>query len=656
MKIKSLTLLVPLCLALVGCVKYDDSDLKDQLKNHEDRISALETLCAQMNTNISSLQVAVNVLRDKDLVQTVAPVYQGGAVIGYTIVFEKAGNVTIYHGQNGKNGKDGRNGKDGKDGQDGKAGTDGQTPVIGVKQDVDGLWYWTLNGEWIKGTDDSKVIAQGVPGADGKDGTDGEDGTDGQDGIDGKDGADGVCPQLKIQDGFWYVSMDKGTTWEKAGQATGDAGDSMFEDIKVGEESVIFTLADGTEFSIPKSSAINIPTGIIMLNSKYEDVLKGDTLFVDFIVNPSDFPLKKEHLSLMISHDIYTKMDYTFDEDGNEGEETPFDATAHCDFEIVDIAQNSEYPGAYRAALAVSGEGNFFDDATMYLLAGDKNGKGDEHYTCANTPFDVHVIPWLSEGLTIQSPQQSFYTLSVVDNKEGGVKPFVVGIWTNQYHNEGGMYRFYDRSKVSEPAMDSNELKLATKSFADSLFHKAGVVTVTPDVDSEFWKTALDDYAAGKTVCAALDSAVLAFRRGAETASIPFDYKAYFPCFYNEDVTTTGAEITAQSKKMVFEMKDKLENAGFNDEYSYMINEKVDYANASTGGHFVGSLDKTTMELKLSFYNIRPTIPEDPCRYLGYYKRSLKFGQDDHGVVSDLPSETLALLNFGMTINVEITE
>ena len=39
---------------------------------------------------------------------------------------------------------------------------------------------------------------------------------------DGKEvGKDGVTPQLKIEDGKWLISYDKGATWEDVGQATG---------------------------------------------------------------------------------------------------------------------------------------------------------------------------------------------------------------------------------------------------------------------------------------------------------------------------------------------------------------------------------------------------------------------------------------------------
>ena len=90
------------------------------------------------------------------------PIVEDGKEIGYTITFSKSGTVTIYHGQDGKDGKDG---KDGLNGQDGK---DGSTPTVGVRQDSDGVWYWTLNGEWLLDEQGNKIRAVATDGQNGK--------------------------------------------------------------------------------------------------------------------------------------------------------------------------------------------------------------------------------------------------------------------------------------------------------------------------------------------------------------------------------------------------------------------------------------------------------------------------------------------------------
>ena len=232
-------LVFSLLLTIVGCSKeYDDSALVGRVNNLESRVLKLEQLCQQMNTNISSLQTIVSALQNNDYVTGVVPVTEGGKTVGYTISFTKSQPVTIYHG---KDGVDGKNGIDGKDGQNGADGKDGKSyvPVIGVRQDTDGVYYWTLDGKWLVDGSGNKVKAEGRDGkngADGKDGLNGSDGRDGsdgkngQDGADGKDGAngadgrDGITPVLKIEDNYWFISYDNGGSWTKLGKATGENG------------------------------------------------------------------------------------------------------------------------------------------------------------------------------------------------------------------------------------------------------------------------------------------------------------------------------------------------------------------------------------------------------------------------------------------------
>ena len=201
-----------------------------------------------MNTNISSLQTIVTALQNNDYVTGVTPVMQSGKEVGYTITFSKSNPITIFHGKDGQNGMDGTDGKD------------GTTPTIGVKQDVDGIYYWTLDGDWLTDERGDKIKAEGT---DGKDGADGENGSDGTDGTNGKDG---ITPQFKIENDYWFISYDNGDTWTQVGKATGEdgkdgedgvGGDSMFTgiDYKTSTDYVIFTLADGTQIKLPTWSA-----------------------------------------------------------------------------------------------------------------------------------------------------------------------------------------------------------------------------------------------------------------------------------------------------------------------------------------------------------------------------------------------------------------
>ena len=209
---KHILLMTAVLLSIWGCNRYDDTDLWDKVDSLEERIARLEKLCNEMNTNISALENIVTALQNNDYVTDVTSIIESGKEIGFTITFSKSGRVVIYHGENGADGEAGEPGQDGADGADGK---DGHTPVIGVKKDADGIYYWTLDGEWITDSEGNKIPTTGKDGEDGEDGEDGKPGAPGQDGEDGEDGEagkpgqngkDGVTPLLKIEDELWYIS------------------------------------------------------------------------------------------------------------------------------------------------------------------------------------------------------------------------------------------------------------------------------------------------------------------------------------------------------------------------------------------------------------------------------------------------------------------
>ena len=226
-------------LLLFGCSdKYDDSALRNDLNDLENRVTKLEELCKQMNTNISSLQKIVEALQDNLSISKVEQISDG-----YIIHFSDGSTATI---KNGKNSED--------------------APIIGVKKDTDGIYYWTLDGEWLTDEKGNKVKAQGTDGKDGVDGEDGNDGVDGEDGTDGTNGKDGITPQLKIENGRWMLSMDNGKTWTDIGQATGadgtdgedgvdgkDGTNGIFKSVREDDDNVYFTLEDDSIITIPKS-------------------------------------------------------------------------------------------------------------------------------------------------------------------------------------------------------------------------------------------------------------------------------------------------------------------------------------------------------------------------------------------------------------------
>ena len=177
--------------------EYDDTALRNEMESLKDRVAQLE---AKLTQEVNALKGLIEAA-EEGLAVSVEEVDGGYDV---TIGNE---TFTIYHGTDGTNGTDGT--------------------VITVVE-VDGVYYWAING---------KATEYPVTGNDGKDGEDGEDGAPGQ---------NGYTPEIK--DGKWYING------EEVGPAVGENGkdgDSFFKNVVVNEDdTVTFTLADDTTITV----------------------------------------------------------------------------------------------------------------------------------------------------------------------------------------------------------------------------------------------------------------------------------------------------------------------------------------------------------------------------------------------------------------------
>lgn len=221
---KKILCLLSSLLVLVSC--FDDSKIWDELNEHESRLTELEQACLESNENIVSLQAIVSALAENDYVTAVTPILEGETEVGYEIKFSQSASIKVYHGING------------------------QTPLVGVKADESGVYYWTLNGEWILDAEGNKIRVAGV---------DGEAGAPGED---GEAGEDAVTPKLKIEDDYWYISYDDGKTWSRLDKAVGKDGDSFFKDVTVSSDAVMFTFADGRVVTVPLQKKLSISFNI----------------------------------------------------------------------------------------------------------------------------------------------------------------------------------------------------------------------------------------------------------------------------------------------------------------------------------------------------------------------------------------------------------
>lgn len=214
MKVVVLAAMVAAAPVMMSCSNSDDIDkVNERVDKLTDRVKTLETQMATANNNIATLQQLVEGLTKADYVTDVTETTNG-----YTLTLNGGKKLDIKNGE------------------------DGYTPVIGVKQDEDGNWYWTLDRGWLLDGNGQKIRVNGT------------------DGKNGSNGTDGVTPQLRINDStdMWEVSYDKGKTWTSLGvKATGEKGkdgndgDAFFKGVKVGTDNVTFTLTDGTTFELP---------------------------------------------------------------------------------------------------------------------------------------------------------------------------------------------------------------------------------------------------------------------------------------------------------------------------------------------------------------------------------------------------------------------
>ena len=218
---KKVFIIITAILSAISCTNLDE--VWAELRDHEERIQRLETLCNKLNSNIEAMQAVLTALEQNDYVTDIVKVVENGIEVGYSITFAKGGTVTIYHGSNG---------------------ADGSAPKVSIRKAADGEYYWTADGEWMT-DDEGNMIPASVP----------EDSD-----------AKYITPQFRVADGKWYVSVDNGNTWKEFEVESSSGITSVTQNGKF----VYLALYDGTVITIPYGT----PTEEIYA-SEY-DVIPGD--------------------------------------------------------------------------------------------------------------------------------------------------------------------------------------------------------------------------------------------------------------------------------------------------------------------------------------------------------------------------------------------
>ena len=197
---------ITLLVALYSCDERDD--LRSDIDNLKERVANLEASIEQMNSDISNYQQMVE---GKILVVG----YSKDEQDNYTIELSNGETVTIYSGKVDIN----------------------DMPLFSVN--ASGHWAYTINDMTTELLVNDKPVSA-IPEA----------------------GTAGVTPKLKVDaNGFWLVSIDNGSTWNKLGnnqiadgtQAVANAS-SLFSNVTIDEATgqITFTIrADNSQVKVP---------------------------------------------------------------------------------------------------------------------------------------------------------------------------------------------------------------------------------------------------------------------------------------------------------------------------------------------------------------------------------------------------------------------
>lgn len=322
MKIYRLLIIVVAITLCASCVNLEDID--GRVSYLESKVAELDRLCGQLNSNIGSLGGIVSVMEGTEVITDIAEIKENGEVIGYAITFSKSGVKKIYNGKNGSNGANGTDGTTpefkieddcwwvrygggewknvgqatGAPGNPGDPGIPGQTPEFKIE---DGCWWIRYGeGQWVNYG--QATGSQGSPGESapsigivpGEGGAyywtiGGEIMLDNAGQPFAAGGQNGITPELKIEDGYWWVRYGDGQ-WTKLGRATGEdgnpgtPGDSMFESVTSDGNSLTVVLAGGGgTFVLPVTADL----AITFATSSTISVTPGSTINISYTITSS---------------------------------------------------------------------------------------------------------------------------------------------------------------------------------------------------------------------------------------------------------------------------------------------------------------------------------------------------------------------------------
>lgn len=344
----------------VSC-SYDDTELKNKVDDLDKRLTELEQTVKSINDNVGSLMTIVNALEKEVKIDKVVNLEDGS---GHVIMFTDGSSITVT------------NGKDGADGDN------GETPVISVGKDADGIYYWKVNGEWLL-DDGNKIPATSKT----------------------------EIPQIRVNEttGNFELSFD-GENWQDIGSA-GGAG--IFKDVIDGEDEVIFILSGNKEpIVIPKAQkfALNVENTSIPVDAP------GSSIMVSYTVTAADQGTTVEAIAIGgIVIEGITSQIIGNEIKGQVSIQLPNPIPA--DGKVFLFAVNSKGTPSMRILSFEQGEINV---EVKGALSFEAIGGTLELFVSTNYNYGIEVPEWITyeKMVLTRAVRNEFITMTIAENKD----------------------------------------------------------------------------------------------------------------------------------------------------------------------------------------------------------------------------------------------
>ena len=235
-----------------GCGKF----VRDELITMQNEIDRLYKEVDQMNKGLETLQSLVYAMGANGYIVGVEEGEDEDGRAYYKLKFR-----TITPTEDGYEATDEAYSVQLYTGVDGKNGEDALPYVVSAKQDEkDSRWYWysTQDEDWLKDDKGNRFLV------------------------------DGNTPQLKVEESFWFLSLDDGKTWKETGwKAKGEDAYELFSKVDIFDDRVELTLTDGgSVLVLPRFLPVDVVLTVEGQNPE-EAVLiaPGETISIHYVLS-----------------------------------------------------------------------------------------------------------------------------------------------------------------------------------------------------------------------------------------------------------------------------------------------------------------------------------------------------------------------------------